>query len=307
MDLTKDLIAATESVRKKYEEMRRGKFDLNTDLEEVFKPVTKPLKEVLEKSSSQNEKSQQQQKQLQQQQQLLQQTYQQQQQHQQLLQQTQDQQHKHARQLETLQHKSSIQPSPARSSIPPLRAQKDSPVLHQNYYTPFLEKVMYEPENTDQIYGLRYDNYSNQFHIGNKPVQIENGDLIIDGKKFQGTLGLYQWLVRKHPPDTDSTDKEVFKRIVQETSAHKENYSPTGNIAVNKSWKFKNVIEKDLVSGSGFYKTYKPNVDYRYYDDPNELCTRLRKLYASQAAGSSAHFNEINEILEELREGGYIE
>lgn len=209
MDLTKDLIAATESVRKKYEEIRRGKFDLNTDLEEVFKPVTKPLKEVLEKGSSQNQKSQQQ---LQQQQQLIQQTFQQQQQHQQLLQQTQDQQQKHARQLESLQQKPSFQPSPVRSSIPPFRPQKASPVLHQNYYTPFLEKVMFEPENTDQIYGLRYDNYSDQFHIGNKPVQIENGDLIIAGKKYQGTLGLYQWLVRKHPPDTESNDKEVFKK-----------------------------------------------------------------------------------------------
>ena len=46
--------------------------------------------------------------------------------------------------------------------------------------------------------------------------------------------------------------------------------------------------------------------DYVYWDDPNELVDRLRLLVAEQEAGNNFHANEINSIIEELREGGYI-
>ena len=53
-------------------------------------------------------------------------------------------------------------------------------------------------------------------------------------------------------------------------------------------------------------KTYPSAVDYKYYDDPNELVTRLRLLYGSTQAGSDSHRNEIVEILTELEERGII-
>lgn len=52
---------------------------------------------------------------------------------------------------------------------------------------------------------------------------------------------------------------------------------------------------------------YNPNIVYEYYDNPNELCDRLRLLYASQIAGNSNHSQEINSISEELRERGIIQ
>lgn len=47
----------------------------------------------------------------------------------------------------------------------------------------------------------------------------------------------------------------------------------------------------------------KQNIDYVHWDDPNELVDRLRLILASQAAGNNSHTNEINSIIEELREG----
>lgn len=54
-------------------------------------------------------------------------------------------------------------------------------------------------------------------------------------------------------------------------------------------------IEKDFIP-------YTQNIVYEYFDDPNELCKRLKLLTASKEAGNSNHDQEINSIIEELRE-----
>lgn len=53
---------------------------------------------------------------------------------------------------------------------------------------------------------------------------------------------------------------------------------------------------------------YRQNdrIVYTYFDDPNELCERLRLLVSSKAAGNTNHTQEINSIVEELRELGLI-
>lgn len=52
---------------------------------------------------------------------------------------------------------------------------------------------------------------------------------------------------------------------------------------------------------------YTNNIVYEYYDDPNELCERLQLLISSKSVGNSNHDQEINTILEELRERNVIE
>lgn len=54
-------------------------------------------------------------------------------------------------------------------------------------------------------------------------------------------------------------------------------------------------LEKDFIP-------YSQNIVYEYFDDPNELCERLKLLISSKEAGNSNHDQEINSILEELRE-----
>lgn len=51
---------------------------------------------------------------------------------------------------------------------------------------------------------------------------------------------------------------------------------------------------------------YNQNIVYEYFDDPNELCERLRLLIASKSAGNTNHDQEVNSIIEELRELGII-
>lgn len=58
-------------------------------------------------------------------------------------------------------------------------------------------------------------------------------------------------------------------------------------------------VERDFIP-------YSENIVYEYYDDPNELCERLNLLVASQKAGNTNHDQEINSIIEELRERSII-
>lgn len=62
-------------------------------------------------------------------------------------------------------------------------------------------------------------------------------------------------------------------------------------------------------SGKGVEKKFIPyseNIVYEYYDDPNELVERLMLLTSSKGAGNSNHDQEMNSIVEELRERNII-
>ena len=50
----------------------------------------------------------------------------------------------------------------------------------------------------------------------------------------------------------------------------------------------------------------RKNTEYLYWDEPNELVRRLRLLRAETEAGHTNHGNEIQNIIEELMEAGYI-
>ncbi|KAF0728731.1 ELKS/Rab6-interacting/CAST family member 1-like [Aphis craccivora] len=63
-----------------------------------------------------------------------------------------------------------------------------------------------------------------------------------------------------------------------------------------------NVVKK----GSDLYKDVIPQTQLVYYDDPNELVTRLTLLISSQNVGNTGVNNKIVSILEELRERNII-
>lgn len=207
-----------------------------------------------------------------------------------------------------------------------------------NFAKAYLNYILKFPNRTDQLYGLRRGKDEDTWYLGSKKVKIVGNDLEIENEKYQGTKGLFELITKRNPRDDyySESDLETYKKIFDQTNAHKVNYSPSGQIAKNKSIKFKKFIPqlypgaglsttlpskspskspieksrsfiKKLYQSPGLFKTYIRNkqVLYQYYDDPNELIDRLRLLLASRASGSSAHENEIIEILEELRELGY--
>lgn len=154
------------------------------------------------------------------------------------------------------------------------------------------------------------------YHIGDKLFDYQNGYIHIgQGKyKFKATPGLLE-LIFKVKPDSSlytNTDLANYKELITRTHAHKKFYLKSTDYRT-KDPKVINFIAKlfDLKIGKGLPKYMvakypKKSVDYIHYNDVNELVERLQLLMASKAAGNDSHSNEILSIIEELREEGII-
>lgn len=197
-------------------------------------------------------------------------------------------------------------------------------------------------EEFDRYYGLTHDMTTEEFTLGKTPVRIDGADIIIQNVRYPGTAGLYELLFKKHPVGYNHTDLEQYMDMLKRTNAYRRNFDPTLQIQGTQSAKYKQVIKPYLLkhgilkhptfgasstgpfekplppksrlrktqslkhTGHGLMRVSDRPVEYVYFNDPNELVTRLRVLLASQYAGNHSHQNEIQSILEELREDKFI-
>lgn len=161
----------------------------------------------------------------------------------------------------------------------------------------------------DSIYGIQKN--GNDYKIGNTSVKFDgDGDIIIRNKKYEYSKGLYDLLFyAKPPPGYSKADLAQYKRILDDTNAHKKNYQSGNSIRANNSFKYSKIIKSLYKQGTGlndYLKLDTSSTNYTYWDDPNELVNRLRLLISSKTAGHTGHENEIISIIEELREAKLI-
>lgn len=178
------------------------------------------------------------------------------------------------------------------------------------YYNPMLLKE----SELDKVYGVRKEN--GKYRIGNSLINFENSSITVNDKSYNNTEGLLELLFKKHPNENLITraDTMSYKEILEVSNAHKLRHRPDERIRASSSKKYIKIIKPMFKksTGSGIrlprYKIAKLNTrtDYVYWDDPNELVDRLQLLIAERTAGNPSHENEIQSIIEELREGGYI-
>lgn len=173
----------------------------------------------------------------------------------------------------------------------------------------------------DHTYGVRVEGDS--WMIGNQPLEIDMDNLIINGKHYEGTRGLYELLFMNIPNEYiySEEDLNTYSQILQDTNVHRANYSAMGKIKSNRGKKYKAIISKLAnrnIDENDYMMTYSDQVNkthsgqgltlsgdqtsYIFWNDPNELVDRLKVIMASQQAGNTSHNNEINSILEELHE-----
>lgn len=154
-------------------------------------------------------------------------------------------------------------------------------------------------------------------------------DISINGVVYEGTPGLLELLYMNSPKDYTEADLKNYKQILLATNAHKRGYSEERGLGSSKSEKYKKVIGKIFPSkylstataasspiinrkalrsyvkkGTGLMNANTPI--YERWNDPNELVDRLKLLMASATAGHEGHENEIQSIIEELREENII-
>lgn len=199
-------------------------------------------------------------------------------------------------------------------------------------------KLINKGRAIDTTYGLRVSGDS--WMIGDKYIEIDGDDIIINDKRYEGTRGLYELLFMNVPNEYiyDENDLENYKSILLDTNVHRVGYTSRGKLRSSRGQKYKNIISSlvshesaysgkglnvgiknvnhmltyaDLIPGSQdsniqlpgsglTHSNTEPN--FTYWNDPNELIERLRILGASKEAGNTGHTNEINAIIEELLE-----
>lgn len=104
-----------------------------------------------------------------------------------------------------------------------------------------------------------------------------------------------------HKHEADSTSDTILAEEcggVESTVPDAAENKPKKNVK-------RNAVGASMIKPIKFIP-FNPNVTYQYWDDPNEICERLKLLIASQNAGNTNHTQEIDSILEELGERGLI-
>ena len=161
-------------------------------------------------------------------------------------------------------------------------------------------------KNLDEKLGIR--KLSNGYFIGNAPVDLkDNGDIIIGGREYQSTEGLLELLFKKNPIDELVTEADIihYRSIVLNTNADKKYFKANELIREDPTGKLEKYVKRS-VAGEGYMVTNSSPINYMYWNDPNELIDRLRLLDSAVQAGNMSHINEIESIIEELREAKII-
>jgi len=108
--------------------------------------------------------------------------------------------------------------------------------------TPYLTNKNY----LDRVFWIHKD-AEDQFRIGNSLIEIDdNSNVIVQGKIYIGTKGLFELLTRKKVNHSQITayDLRIYNRILDLTIGHLENNDPSGVIKTTRWAKFREVISK---------------------------------------------------------------
>ena len=186
-------------------------------------------------------------------------------------------------------------------------------------------------EGVDKTFGLHAKN--KKFHIGNKPVTIKNNDIIIEGKKYDGSPGLWELITSNNPQKfTEEDYLNYINLLVQTNTIYQGNDPKNTKPKSSGGSKWNNLIspiweqikpkkekkkkkkrqqdpdEDDPQPGpSGTDpQTETPGGGLILPSDPNALINRFDLLFSSKKAGHTGVKNEIVSILDELKRQGVI-
>ena len=147
--------------------------------------------------------------------------------------------------------------------------------------------------------------------IDDKPISFANDKIRVGNEQYEKTPGLIELSFKKRPEIglVKESDTRNYQQIVWNSNAHRKNYKFNSSLrkgAEPKVADYLYPLMEDKSDQGRLNMVSNAPIDYVYWDDPNELVERLRLLLASRAAGSNSHVNEINSIIEELREAEII-
>lgn len=209
--------------------------------------------------------------------------------------------------------------------------------LGRKYVLKMLQSTI--PNRNYHVYGARLEGEG--LMIGDSRLDVDKQDnIIIGGKKYKGTRGLFELIFKSKPENYSNRDLATFKNVCLTTHAHRKNYKPAPSpIHRNQSVKYKNIISElfptqmeiakkrflsseEVIpfhtnrkrrkvnekppSGEGLLKnTYNTNIIF--YNNVNKLVNRMRLIHEAIEAGHTGLQNEWVALIDELINRGIIE
>lgn len=188
----------------------------------------------------------------------------------------------------------------------------------------YVERIKRDMTGFDVRYGIRVDS-KNKLHMGNTEVRFPPSEISfwrgnVNIATYPASAELLDLLFLKHPKALENPSaiseqtKSIYRDILYKTNVIFNQYNPAQGLNRSQSRKYKHII-RALIFKEGKSIARLPisnkqfnfkNKEFVYWNTPKELIDRLRLLWASKLAGSTAHDNEILSILEELREADII-
>ena len=176
-------------------------------------------------------------------------------------------------------------------------------------------------EGVDKTFGLYAEN--KKFKIGNKPATIKDNNIIIEGKTYIGTPGLWELITSNNPKIFNEDDYINYRDLLIQTNTIYQGNDPNKTSPKSsKSEKWEKLISpiwEYIKEGKGKGKGKggkgkgrrkrqedpKPGTSGEGLNflssDPNALINRFDLLFSSKKAGHTGVKNEIVAILDELK------
>ena len=146
-------------------------------------------------------------------------------------------------------------------------------------------------------------------YIGNSEVNFDGDNLIIGGRPYEGTRGLWELIQMKNPNHEVSTDEDLqnYETIILDSDVlHAESDPNNRRPRSSRSEKWNTILKpmwerwRDSTKKKGKGINSLPC-------DANALVNRLDLLMSSKAAGNTGLRNEIIDICDELKRRNMIE
>ena len=99
--------------------------------------------------------------------------------------------------------------------------EKDKDKVKDREKDKLYEKLMQDgkAKNMDRYFGILYNDEIGKHVMGDKIVNFgDRGDIIVDGKRYEGTSGLWSLILLKRPTDFTPDDMEEYKKLVKQTN-----------------------------------------------------------------------------------------
>ena len=173
-----------------------------------------------------------------------------------------------------------------------------------------------EPYDRDKTFGIHFGQDGN-YHMGaqqgkdrvyrgnHKMITVAYNNIFVDGKKFTGTPGLWELIMKNKPINYTQEDLRSYGDLLFQTNAMNQDFDRTNPYPrASRSPKWLNIVGPIWAERTA--KQYGSGVVV-IPSDPNALLERLDLLLASQEAGHTGVRNELVSICDELKRQGVLD